>query len=168
MSTILPEEICRFSVPVVKNYRWFAGRKVDDNFLYGELPASDSEGFDYKIHTNCLSTSIYTNQLQCVFGFFKQPGEEGYMELDEILSIADMMYVTDLEVPPKQYTMYNRGNDIPQKFRDMISSMDVNDIIEGEIRTVRASEITSKDTQLFFDAKLYAIFEKEDILKILF
>ncbi|NOR85618.1 hypothetical protein GQ473_05870 [archaeon] len=175
MSESITKPISQFSLPELRNYRWFAGScKADDNFWYGEFPEYGSEGFDSKVHTSHYLNSIYESQVHCVFGFFKQPGEDRHMEIDEILGITDIMYVTDLKVPPKQYTMYNRGNDIPQKFENMIAGLGAKDIIEGEIRIVRADDIMpSEDTQkniangieieqsLSIDPELYAMFRKK-------
>ncbi|MCK5474590.1 MAG: hypothetical protein KAI53_04235 [Candidatus Aenigmarchaeota archaeon] len=159
MPDILQEKISSFSAPDFRNYRVFGGSlKADDMFWYGELPTDDLNNAVSNAYDHRILNSIYTGQIQCFFGFFKQPGEEGHMELDKILGIADLMYVTDLAVPPEKYITCYRGNNIPQEFKDMISRMGAQGTTEGEIRIVHASEITSE--RLSLDTKLYAIFRK--------
>ena len=100
MPDILQEKISSFSVPDFRNYRVFGGSlKEDDMFWYGELPTNDLNNAVSNAYVHRLLNSIYTGQIQCFFGFFKQLGDDEIHEIDDILGIADIMYITDLMTP---------------------------------------------------------------------
>ena len=167
-------DINTFPVPKLNTY-WIGGAlRADGDFWYGVLPAPETDGLEKQEHRDYFLTSIFGKELQCILMFDKEPENTDSYEIDKILDGVDKMYVIHPELD--QYTVYFDGDNIHQKFNEMIRDMGAIDTNKGVLRVMSVEEFhTAHDedknktatgieitgmSHLFSDKKFYAIHSK--------
>ena len=125
-------------VPGLNKY-WVGGvPRADNNFWYGVLPKSETDGLETQRHEDYFLNSIFGNELQCILMFDKEPENIDIDEIDKILGFVDRMYVTHYELD--QYTVYFKDDNIPRKFNEMIHDMGAIGTKKGVLRVMSVEE----------------------------